>query len=73
MDKDAVLSRLPGAECNNIREVVGNTFIEHLKNHRDYVTTPQTTRERKRLSIPPEKSISAEDLSKGISIKEKQC
>lgn len=66
IDRQQVLNRLCNTIITNasetVRENVGNTFIEHLKKVRQEATTVRQIRRKKRLNVPPGKSISSTDF-----------
>nr|CAH7727746.1 unnamed protein product [Callosobruchus chinensis] len=62
ISKDEVLKRLPSSSASVNLELVGETFIQHLKEKRQEVVKPRI-RKRQKLEVPAGKSITSTDVA----------
>lgn len=70
LDRQHVLGRLCDrivTADSQVTEVVGKSFIEHLTKVRTETTKGRQIRRRKRLDVPPGKSISSSDFNNGAT------
>lgn len=74
LDKTKVLQRLPKAVLEEslglMIDHVGEVFIEELNKRREEVTKIRATRRRKKLNVPPGKSIGFADVEEASTSKE---
>lgn len=74
LDKTKVLQRLPKAVLQEslglMIDHVGEVFIEELNKRREEVTKIRATRRRKKLNVPPGKSIGFADVEEASTSKE---
>lgn len=75
-DRSQVLQRMQSSflqhDTVTMTDLIGGSFIEHLKKKRDD-TTQKITKRRKKLNVPPGKSISSSDVNEPTVTASSSC
>lgn len=73
LNRAEVLSRMPEEIMDNqgtaIKEALGNSFLEQIQKKRDSTTALRQCQRRKKVNVPPGRSISAADVAAGTASK----